>query len=150
MRTTRDCGHRAYIHCPELICASAIDTAHFRQACVLVKALDSGVYCQSAPTTRHGSKLISGSLQGQPWTTIDRKVRNTFNISHGDVIKWKHIPRYWPFVREIRRSPMNSPHKASDAELFFNFIWSTPEQTVEKTVATPVVWDAIALIMTSL
>ena len=33
---------------------------------------------------------------------------------HDDVIKWKHFPRYWPFVR-------NSPHKgtkASDAELW--------------------------------
>ena len=24
---------------------------------------------------------------------------------HFDVIKWKHIPRYWPFVRGIHRSP---------------------------------------------
>ena len=24
---------------------------------------------------------------------------------HEDVIKWKHFPRYWPFVRGIRRSP---------------------------------------------
>ena len=31
--------------------------------------------------------------------------------THDDVIKWKHFPRYWPFVREIRRSPVNSPHK---------------------------------------
>ena len=31
--------------------------------------------------------------------------------SHDDVIKWKHIPRYWPFVRGIHRSPVNSPHK---------------------------------------
>ena len=28
-----------------------------------------------------------------------------------DVIKWKHFPRYWPFVRGIPRSPVNSPHK---------------------------------------
>ena len=31
--------------------------------------------------------------------------------SHDDVIKWKHFPRYWPFVRGIHRSPVNSPHK---------------------------------------
>ena len=31
--------------------------------------------------------------------------------SHDDVIKWKHFPRNWPFVREIHRSPVNSPHK---------------------------------------
>ena len=29
---------------------------------------------------------------------------------HDDVIKWKHIPRYWPFVRGIHRSPVNFPH----------------------------------------
>ena len=30
---------------------------------------------------------------------------------HDHVIKWKHFPRNWPFVREIHRSPVNSPHK---------------------------------------
>ena len=33
------------------------------------------------------------------------------SIAHDDVIKWKHFPRYWPFVRGIHRSPVNSPHK---------------------------------------
>ena len=32
-------------------------------------------------------------------------------IVHDDVIKWQHFPRYWPFVRGIHRSPVNSPHK---------------------------------------
>ena len=30
---------------------------------------------------------------------------------HDDVVKWKHFPRYWPFVRGIHRSPVNSSHK---------------------------------------
>ena len=30
---------------------------------------------------------------------------------HDDVIKWKHFPRYWPFVWGIHRSPVNSFHK---------------------------------------
>ena len=30
---------------------------------------------------------------------------------HDDVIKWKHFSRYWPFVRGIHRSPVNSTHK---------------------------------------
>ena len=30
---------------------------------------------------------------------------------HDIVIKWKHFPRYWPFVRGIHRWPVNSPHK---------------------------------------
>ena len=38
---------------------------------------------------------------------------------HDDVIKWKHFPRYWPFVRGIHRSPGNSRTKASDAELWW-------------------------------
>ena len=29
---------------------------------------------------------------------------------HDDVIKWKHFPRYCPFVRGIHRSLVNSPH----------------------------------------
>ena len=32
-------------------------------------------------------------------------------LSNDDVIKWKHFPRYWPFVRRIHRSQVNSPHK---------------------------------------
>ena len=32
-------------------------------------------------------------------------------LYHDDVIKWKHFPRYWPFVRRNNRSPLNSPHK---------------------------------------
>ena len=32
-------------------------------------------------------------------------------LLHGDVIKWKHVPRYWPFMRGIHRSPVDSPHK---------------------------------------
>ena len=38
--------------------------------------------------------------------------RNYFiDLLHNDVIKWKYFPRYWPFVRGIHRSPVNSPHK---------------------------------------
>ena len=42
----------------------------------------------------------------------------TVHRAHDDVIKWKHFPRNWPFVRGIQRS-LWSPHtKASDAELW--------------------------------
>ena len=40
-----------------------------------------------------------------------------------DVIKWKHFPRYWPFVRRIHRSPVNSPHKGQwDGALILSLI----------------------------
>ena len=31
--------------------------------------------------------------------------------SNDDAIKWKHFPRYWPFVRGIHWWPVNAPHK---------------------------------------
>ena len=43
---------------------------------------------------------------------------------HDDVIKWKHFPRYWPFVRGIHRWIPRT--KDGDAELWC-FLWSTPE-----------------------
>ena len=30
---------------------------------------------------------------------------------HDDIIKWKHFPRYWPFVCGLHRSLENSAHK---------------------------------------
>ena len=43
---------------------------------------------------------------------IEIKIFLIFDVlCHDDVIKWKHFPRYWPFVRGIHRSPVNSPHK---------------------------------------
>ena len=44
-------------------------------------------------------------------------------LRHDDVIKWKHFPRYWPFVRGIHRSPVNSPHKGQwRGDLMFSLI----------------------------
>ena len=42
---------------------------------------------------------------------------------HDDVIKWKHIPRYWPFVRGIHRWLVNPPPKVQWHEaLVFSLI----------------------------
>ena len=40
-----------------------------------------------------------------------RHSSTVFTIYHYDVIKCKRFPRYWPFVRGIHRSPVNSPQK---------------------------------------
>ena len=48
------------------------------------------------------------------WTAAAMYIQTLVNqvlIGHDDVIKWKHFPRYWPFVRGIHRSPVNSPRK---------------------------------------
>ena len=42
---------------------------------------------------------------------------------HDDVIKWKHFPRYWPFVPGIHRSTANSPRKGQwGGALMFSLI----------------------------
>ena len=45
------------------------------------------------------------------------------SLPHDDVIKWKHFPRYWPFVRGIHRFPVNYPHKGQwRGDLMFSLI----------------------------
>ena len=33
------------------------------------------------------------------------------SVWHDDIIKWKHFPHYWPFVRGIHQSLVNSQHE---------------------------------------
>ena len=64
---------------------------------------------------------------------------------HDDVIKWKHFPRYWPFVLGIHRSTVNSPHKGQwRGALMFSLVYPWLNA-----IARLVIRDAIALIMTS-
>ena len=45
------------------------------------------------------------------------------SMNHNDVINWKHFPHYWPFVRGIHQSPVNSLHKGQWREaLMFTLI----------------------------
>ena len=53
---------------------------------------------------------------------IDR-ILTALHCIHDDVIKWKHLPRYWAFVRGSHRSPVNSPHTGQLREaLMFSLI----------------------------
>ena len=54
--------------------------------------------------------MVSALVKVSLCWSLKRGVLPT-DVSHDDVIKWKHFPRYWPFVQEIHRSSMNSPHK---------------------------------------
>ena len=68
-------------------------------------------------------------------------------LRHDDVIKWKHFPRYWPFVRGIHRWPVNSPHKGQwRGGLIFSLIYAW----INGWMGRLVIWDAIAPIITSL
>ena len=60
--------------------------------------------------TASGSRVTFRPLPCMFWT-IPLDEQHDVLRTHGDVIKWKNFPRYWPFVRGIHRSPVNSPHK---------------------------------------
>ena len=56
-----------------------------------------------------------------PWSVNWDKTLVTTKLLHDDVIKWKHFPRYRPFVRGICRSLVNSPNKMTRSfDAFFD------------------------------
>ena len=64
-------------------------------------------------------------LSDDPWLVpyVLNNQQSILHISHDDVIKWKHFPRYWPSVWGIHRSPVHSPHKGQwHGALMFSFI----------------------------
>ena len=69
-------------------------------------------------------------------------------LTHDDVIKWTHLRVTGSLWRESTGHRWIPLTKASNTELWC-LIWSAPEQTVEQTFETPVIRDAIALIMRS-
>ena len=72
----------------------------------------------------HEQKGYSKNYIGQLVSHQDfRPPLHTFSIQN-DVIKWKPLPRNWPFVRGIHRWPVNSPHKGQwRRALTFSLIW---------------------------
>ena len=70
----------------------------------------------------HRCVLTNGQWYGCHRTSL-WYVTWTVKYLHDNAIKWKHFPRYWPFVRGIHRSPVNSPHKDQwRGALMFSFI----------------------------
>ena len=63
------------------------------------------------------------SLPGRPTSFSWMQATYPFSGVHDDVIKWKHFPCCWPFVRGINQSPLNSPHKGQwGGALMFSLI----------------------------
>ena len=62
-----------------------------------------------------GIPFTKGQYNAESFFRVTTSSRSGFRFidhnPHDDVIKWKHFPRYWPFVRGIHRSPVNSLHK---------------------------------------
>ena len=53
-------------------------------------------------------QVILFAMESTSHTAVEIILKDTGK--YDDVIKWKHFPRYWPFVWGIHRSPVNSLH----------------------------------------
>ena len=49
-------------------------------------------------------------LAGRQCHGATNEMELKIEVSHDDVIQWKYFPRYWLFVRGIRRWPLDSHH----------------------------------------
>ena len=81
--------------------------------------------CSIAPThicfTRPQYQTPKPSVRHRIDKVPTRKCQTA--LGHDDVIKWKHFPRNWPFVRGINRSPVNKSHKGQwSGALMFSLI----------------------------
>ena len=54
--------------------------------------------------------FYAGCYLNYPMQCLPKRVSPAALVHH-DVIKLKHFPLYWPFVRRNHQSPVNSPHK---------------------------------------
>ena len=66
-----------------------------------------------------------------------------------DIMMTSSNSRYWPFVRGIHRSPVDSPHRrpvTQNSDVLFDVL----EQKFEQTVDMLAIWGVMARIVTSL
>ena len=59
----------------------------------------------------HKHLKLQNYITGFPTCNIGSLSMITISFRHDDIIKWKHFSHYWPFMRGIPWSPVNSPHK---------------------------------------
>ena len=71
-----------------------------------------------------------------------------------DIMTWKHLPYYWPFLRGIHWSTAYSPHEEPvlwSFDVYFVvsldkfLICCQPGQTVEQTIKLQLIWDGMEL-----
>ena len=100
---------------------------------IYISVIPKTLYCSTHPSLLGDAGLLGvgdihdhASLSHLGQTGLHRKCACIYKHKHDDVIKWKHFPRYWPFVRGIHRSRWIPRTKTSYAELWW-FLWSAPE-----------------------
>ena len=104
--TSHKCGY----HCPDRF--PALDGAMPSACAVLTTNLDKIVLDNHDFEYVFSNQTISLQWPNISWTSYMSKCSHFNHLyAYDDVIKLKHFPRYWPFVRGIHRWPVNSPHK---------------------------------------
>ena len=79
-------------------------------------------YCPNGPIVIK-SVFVPAMTWRQKAKRHDPNKRWSSSVKNDDVIKWRHFPPYWQFVRGIQRSPVNSPHKGQRGRaLMFSLI----------------------------
>ena len=103
-----------------------------------VKYQQSSMHCHKVDKCRQRKVQLwsrtQGNEQAAPRALASRQSLKKYpNLPHDDVIKWKHFPRYWLFVRGIQRWPVNSPHEGQwRGALMFSLICAWTNGWVNK------------------
>ena len=101
------------------------NNSHFVHAWIssLVNLRNHSVYAPSHWETALHCNVISHWLRPYSEWFLKSSICK-FHTFHDDIIKWKHFLRYWPFVRGIHPSSVNSrPHKGQwHRALMFSWI----------------------------
>ena len=104
----------------------------------------------SRPLWRH-CNVLSFSLMTSSYIMFSILVAVTVAIlalvGHDAIIKWKH---FFVLLALCEENPSVTSGFPSQRTRSFDVFFDLPDQTVEQTIGAPVIWDAIALIMTSL
>ena len=63
------------------------------------------------------------------FSTLECTIRccaiSRYSVAHDDIIKWKHFPHFWPLVRRIHCSLVDSPYKGQWCRaLIFSLIYT--------------------------
>ena len=70
-----------------------------------------------------------GQLRGKCFHLM---TSSCFHWAHDDVMAWKCCPRYWPFVRGIHPSKVNSPHKGPETRISNVFFYVPLNKALNK------------------
>ena len=87
-------------------------------ACVCADWLPTCTDAQGDPSVQYQCLCLMITNLVTGYATLYNCGNPVNRVVHDDVIKWKHFPRFWPFVRGIHRSRWIPHTKASDAELW--------------------------------